>query len=165
MVKNQFSFRQSLKQQMDKAHGSNKSFRNPILFLPAATNDSFDMNSASCSFSSLSQESIESSSGKQLMFSCPVDEDDINETFDLPCEDDDAANDESKTGTISKGSSNSDGACLDTNSTGLDTFTQQLFMSDSLTQLGDEQGFLTPAYFNPETGTVTLLLPNLNPEA
>lgn len=112
----------------------------------------------------LSQESLDSQ--HSLMFGCPLDgdDDDLESAFihnlhpTLGNEPIGSTPENLNVETIDKEFGLGD--CND-----IDVFDNQVFdMNDSVGSLGEEQGYLTPAYYDPDTGTVTLLLPTLNPE-
>lgn len=124
-------------------------------FKKAGTNE--DLKTITC-LDQLSQESGESQSS--LMFACPIDkdddDDDLNSVFDKTL------------------LSTNEKDCIMVNECGvkdidfageIDVFdTETLDLDTSISSFGEEQGILTPAYYDPDTGTVTLLLPSLNPE-
>ena len=108
------------------------------------------------SFDQLSQEICDTESS--LMFACPVDKDDDDDELDSVF---------SKT-LLSSGEKeeiNYGGDDLNFGDDDIDVFDTETFDLDStFNSLDEEHGFLTPAYYDPDTGTVTLLLPSLNPE-
>lgn len=141
------------------------SLSNQILFVPnpcnkTATNKKIEKQNEhfKCleSFDQLSQEICDSQSS--LMFACPVDKDD----------DDDELNSVFSKTLLSSGETEEidyGGRDINFGDDDIDVFDTETFDLDStLNSLGEEHGFLTPAYYDPDTKTVTLLLPSLNPE-
>ncbi|KAL4235066.1 hypothetical protein ACF0H5_006704 [Mactra antiquata] len=112
---------------------------------------------------SLSQESLDSQ--HSLMFGCPIDgdDDDLDSAFIQnlhPTLGNDVI--ESSPETLISGSIDKS---FDLDCNDIDVFDNEVFdTNDSVSYLDEEQGYLTPAYYDPDTGTVTLLLPTMSPE-
>lgn len=89
-----------------------------------------------------------------LMFSCPIDRDDD--------EDDDL--DSVFKQTLLQTCEIEPMKCGFGEHGDIDVFdTESLDIDTSISSMG-EQGYLTPAYFDPDTGTITLMLPSMTPE-
>lgn len=121
-------------------------------------------------YENLSQESNASKFNDQLMFGCPLDRDDDDDVLSITFDQshhDDIAN------ILNGCSSDTENKCFNLDdsltsslmsSDDIDVFNVETLNSSDFSGYGEEQAILTPAYFDPGTGTVTLLLPALNPE-
>lgn len=105
------------------------------------------------------------------MFSCPLDRDEEEEnlsiTFDQSHHDDINNILNGCTNDLENKCFNLDDSLTSSliSSDDVDVFNvETLNTSDDFSGYEDDQAILTPAYFDPGTGTVTLLLPSLNPE-
>lgn len=121
----------------------------------------------------LSQDSNTARVNDQLMFGCLLDKDDDDDDLDIKF---DQTHQEDICSIFNCCGSDFSHKCFDFDDSSLnssllssddiDVFNSETLTCDTSNDFGqyDDQAILTPAYFDPGTGMVTLLLPSMNPE-